>query len=289
LENLASVFGEYLIIDNNASLTDLCGLYSANFYGSSLYIIDNNLLSMDTAYVLEAQLRLNGFMGSAVIINNNGSGLVGCGCNGAIEILQPHVLQLIPGDTSGANNDAVPSCAYSPSAPDDLYVFTLDTETMVTASVTGFDTVLYLREVCDDPDSELACNDDNTPPGGYGSYVSETLPPGEYFLIVDGYGSDSGSYQLTVDFGSVLDPGIYGNVSGAVQGGVYMLLYRNSCGSSTLQDYVLTAADGSYSFIGLSNGSYKVKPLKTGYAFSPSEQILDFNNTAVTGVDFISY
>jgi hypothetical protein len=86
-----------------------------------------------------------------------------------------------------------------------------------------------------------------------------------------------------------MDPGIYGNVSGSVQEGVYMLLYSTSCGEDTLEDYVLTAADGSYSFTGLSNGSYKVKPLKSGYAFSPVEQILNFTNTAVTGQDFISY
>jgi hypothetical protein len=68
-----------------------------------------------------------------------------------------------------------------------------------------------------------------------------------------------------------------------------MLLYKESCGSSTLEDYVLTAADGSYSITGLSNGSYKVKPLKSGYTFSPSEQILDFNNNPITGVDFTAY
>jgi hypothetical protein len=78
---------------------------------------------------------------------------------------------------------------------------------MVTASVTGFDTVLHLREVCDDPGSELACNDDNTPPGGLGSLISETLPSGEYFLIVDGYSSHSGAYQLTIEFGTSLPCG----------------------------------------------------------------------------------
>jgi hypothetical protein len=245
---------------------------------------------MDTALALEAQLRNNGFTGTAYIHDNNGSGLVSCDgvCNSATAI-PPDGTQIISGNTSTANNDAVPSCRSTSTAPDDLYAFTLATETMVTASVSGFDTVLHLREVCDDPGSELACNDDHTPPGSYGSLVSETLPPGEYFLIVDGYSSKSGAYELTVDFGSVLEPGIYGNVSGTVQEGVYMLLYRESCGSSTLEDYVLTAADGSYSITGLSNGNYKVKPLKSGYSFSPSEQILDFNNNTITGVDFNSY
>ena len=163
LENLTNIFGDWLLIDGNSSLTDLCGLYSTNFDGIELYIIHNNLLSMDTANALKDQLGYDGF---SIIGDNNGSGLVSCDLEG---------------------------------------------------------------------------------------------------------------------------PGIYGNVSGAVQEGVYMLLYSTSCGSSTLEDYVLTAADGSYSFTGLSNGNYKVKPIKTGYSFSPPEIILDFNNTAVTGVDFTSY
>jgi hypothetical protein len=133
-----------------------------------------------------------------------------CDCDSA-NVIPPSGTQIITGDTSGANNDAVPSCRSTSTAPDDLYAFTLDTETMVTASVTGFDTVLYLREVCDDPGSELACNDDSTPPGNYGSYVSEILPAGEYYLIVDGYGSNYGSYELAVNFGPPIPCGTDGD------------------------------------------------------------------------------
>jgi hypothetical protein len=286
-----------------------------------------------------------------------------CYCDSSIVIPTPiggRGTQIISGNTSGENNDAVPSCRSTSTAPDDLYVFTLYIETIVTASVIGFDTVLHLRQTCDDPGSELACNDNHYPPGSNGSLISATLTPGEYFLIVDGYGSSSGAYQLTVVFEGLpcasnsdcnagdtcykeacddalgtcmdrpfdcgiiagwpkvcgcngvtyknscfaaedgvnidyegecisMDPGIYGNVSGSVQEGVYMLLYSTSCGEDTLEDYVITAADGSYSFTGLSNGSYKVKPLMSGYAFSPVEQIINFTNTAVTGQDFISY
>ncbi len=79
---------------------------------------------------------------------------------------------------------------------------------------------------------------------------------------------------------------ISGTISGACQEVVYMLLYRNSCGSSTLEDFVITAADGSYSFTGLSNGSYKVKPLKTGYTFSPEQQSVTISNNSVSGVNF---
>jgi len=90
-----------------------------------------------------------------------------------------------------------------------------------------------------------------------------------------------------------LDPGIFGNVSGSCGGpppeNVYMLLYANSCGSSDYLTYAMSAVDGSYSSTGLLNGNYTVRPLKGGYDFSPPEQILDFNNTAVTGIDFTAY
>jgi hypothetical protein len=121
------------------------------------------------------------------------------GCNSPITI-PPAGTQIISGDTTFADNNAVPSCRTLSLSPDDLYVFTLDadTGTKVTASVTGFNTVLYIREVCDDADSELACDDDSGP--GHGSLVSRILYPGEYFLIVDGYSYNSGSYELTVDF-----------------------------------------------------------------------------------------
>jgi hypothetical protein len=59
---------------------------------------------------------------------------------------------------------------------------------------------MYLRQVCDDPASELACDDDSDPPGGGGSQINVTLGPGTYYLFVDGYGSSSGPYDLNVDF-----------------------------------------------------------------------------------------
>jgi hypothetical protein len=158
LDNITTV-GENLMIINNSVLTNLCALYNVNLTGDSLAIYENTLLPMETALALETQLIINGFTGTADIHDNDGSGLVSCPCNSAT-VIPSSGTQVISGNTSGANNDAVPSCTYSPSAPDDLYVFTLYTETMVTASVSGFDTVLHLREVCDDPGSELACNDE---------------------------------------------------------------------------------------------------------------------------------
>jgi hypothetical protein len=77
LENLTSVGGN-IGIESNASLTNLCGLYNVNVAGDNLWIYYNPVLSMETAYALETQLRNNGFTGQSDIHDNNGSGLVTC-------------------------------------------------------------------------------------------------------------------------------------------------------------------------------------------------------------------
>jgi hypothetical protein len=66
-----------------------------------------------------------------------------------------------------------------------------------TFSTTGsaFDTVLYVLDDCAGP--ELACNDD-TPPGNTSS-VSVPMTAGQtVIVVVDGYGTASGSYNLRV-------------------------------------------------------------------------------------------
>ena len=76
LQNLTSV-GGYLYILEFDLLTNLCALYNVNLDGN-LYIYNNLLLSMDTAYALETQLRSNGFTGTANIHDNDGTVQVFC-------------------------------------------------------------------------------------------------------------------------------------------------------------------------------------------------------------------
>ncbi len=129
------------------------------------------------------------------------------------------------------------------------------------------------------------------------SYTLTGLLEGTQYLwtviATDGQAISEGP---TWSFEVLSEPGIYniyGKVSGSCGGpaleDIYMVLYRNSCGGSDYLEYAQTAADGSYSFTGLSNGNYKVKPLKTGYSFSPPEIILDIFDADVTGVNFTSY
>jgi hypothetical protein len=70
--------GGDLKIYGNGAITNLCALYNVNLDANNLYIYNNTVLSMDTAYALETQLISNGYTGTTDIHNNSGSGLVTC-------------------------------------------------------------------------------------------------------------------------------------------------------------------------------------------------------------------
>jgi hypothetical protein len=71
---------------------------------------------------------------------------------------------------------------------------------------------------------------------------------------------------------------ISGTVSGAVQSGVTV--------ACTGQTSTATAGDGTYSFAGLSAGSYTITPSKTGYTFSPTTRTPTISSENITGQDF---
>lgn len=73
---------------------------------------------------------------------------------------------------------------------------------------------------------------------------------------------------------------ISGTISGAVQSGVTV--------ACTGQTSTTTAGDGTYSFAGLSAGSYTVTPSKTGYTFSPFVLTPTISNADITGENFTS-
>jgi hypothetical protein len=117
----------------------------------------------------------------------------------------------IEGDTSQGLHQLVPSCNRTSTAVESVYTFTVTERVGMEARVSGYDTVLHLRKQrgadgaadCLDntPSRTLACSDDSSPPGDYGSRISLALDPGTYFLIVDGFDSaQSGPFTLSVRF-----------------------------------------------------------------------------------------
>ncbi len=64
---------------------------------------------------------------------------------------------------------------------------------------TSLDTVVYVRSDCQDPGTELGCDDDGGAFDDSSKLVVTDAPAGEYYIIVDAYGPSSlGSFKLTV-------------------------------------------------------------------------------------------
>jgi hypothetical protein len=110
------------------------------------------------------------------------------------------------GESTG-RNDYQGTCGGS--GVDHVYSFTTTECADLTATVAGFDSVLYLRSECSsvEPADELACNDDHELDELRGSLIEiSDLPPGTYYLIVDAFSStDAGEYNLTVAFDECSD------------------------------------------------------------------------------------
>ncbi len=107
------------------------------------------------------------------------------------------------GTTTGYTNDYEEICPYSGGvAPDVVYRFTPGGSTAPTIDLcgSGYDTKLY---VYDAGLNLIACNDDFYYGGPCGVYVSKlenvAMTAGmTYYIVIDGYGNASGSYELSV-------------------------------------------------------------------------------------------
>ena len=117
---------------------------------------------------------------------------------------------LIDGSTDAYLNDYDEQCPYSGSAPDIVYAYQPAADQTVSLTLctgtTNYDTKLYIYEgECSG--SSIACNDDACSAPGYQNWVSAidnvSLTAGNtYYIVVDGYGSNSGNYTLDI---SLLD------------------------------------------------------------------------------------
>jgi hypothetical protein len=103
--------------------------------------------------------------------------------------------------TVGGFDDGRGTCGGS-GGPDLAYELVLAEDATVLAEITvaTWDTVLYLRTACDDPGTQLACNDDGGGTYGLRSMIAPgLLTAGTYYLFVDGlYSGAYGPYTLSV-------------------------------------------------------------------------------------------
>lgn len=102
----------------------------------------------------------------------------------------------ITGTTTGGQSRTQGSCVRG-NAPERVYRIEVANRVQLGAVLQStYDGALYLLRECGQEQSELACNDDA--PNTQRSQIDATLEPGTYYLVVDGYNTEAGDYELIV-------------------------------------------------------------------------------------------
>ncbi len=114
-------------------------------------------------------------------------------CQGPIPITTG---QPISGDTRNAQNSLSGSCAAG-EASEVVYSLTVERRTSVSMRLeASYDAALYVQQQCGRADSEVGCNDDER--DSTHSRLDLSLDPGTYYVVVDGYDDNRGTYTLVV-------------------------------------------------------------------------------------------
>ncbi len=242
-------------------------------------------LSMATANALKDQLTINGFTGDFYIGDNNGSGIVCC------ESETDNDNDLICSGTDNCPNVANPN---QEDADNDDIGDVCDADT-VYGTISG-----YVQEGVSLNIDAYSCGTGETvatmTTNAEGYYAFGGLENGKYGIYPQNanYIFSPTVVALEIpqtniqpyDFTASEIHSISGTVTGDVQEGVSVSIYRNECGSNTLLDTVTTDSNGNYTFTSILKGAYTVTPIKTGYTFSPANQSVTVSSADKTGVDF---
>jgi len=140
-------------------------------------------------------------------------------CDGATDFAATALLNAetgrstLMGDTTDGSSSADPACRNSNGAPDNTSSFTAPeagtrvfTTSPITPEFATFDTTLSVLSNCADVDSTLTCDDNSG--GESTSRTSVALAAGQtVHLVVDGYLSNAGTYELTAGLATLLADG----------------------------------------------------------------------------------
>jgi len=165
--------------------------YGDNEYGNSAEIRLPNL-SPGTYYVI-LDGKTSGDRGPfALEYNITPAGIQGDMCGNTIRITTN-------GDYNGdarvfGNQEEVvvspPDCPYDSRGSEIIFSFYVSSPRTITFSTcndsTQYDTILYVRDVCKQTLSQIACDDDSCGAPSLKSNLTVTLGPGLYYLFVDG-------------------------------------------------------------------------------------------------------
>ena len=127
-------------------------------------------------------------------------GGAGCPWSAAGALTLPN--DLVNGTLQGTSRNVSTTCTSQQGTrgPEDLYTLHVPAATgVVLRTQSAADTVLALRSVCDEPLSELACNND-VGPNDHNAELRALLDPGDYHVLVDVHAFGvGGSYTLTLE------------------------------------------------------------------------------------------
>jgi len=131
----------------------------------------------------------------------------GCLLEETCTIEDPDLSDLLDGDSltgatvEGGADDHDPSCG-AVGSPDITFLFTAAADGPVVFSLnnpgTDFDTTLYIRSNCGDSDSEITCADDVDGENRTSVVGLEAVEGTDYAVVVDGWGGEFGTFELTV-------------------------------------------------------------------------------------------
>jgi hypothetical protein len=116
---------------------------------------------------------------------------------GQASALQPG--QAVTGTTRGQPGYFTATCAGGARSPDRVYSLDVPNRSRLRLRMqSNYDGAIYIRRECQDPNSELACNDDHR--DTQHSMLVTTLDQGRYFIYADGFSSNqAGDYSLRAD------------------------------------------------------------------------------------------
>lgn len=113
---------------------------------------------------------------------------------------------VITGTTAGGVNNFTPPAqgdCFGATGPEVVLFYRvfnqMNVEFTFDPFVTTFDTVLYIHQTNCGAPTASACNDDYWAPPDLTSRLFVTLPPGDYYIFVDGWGGQSGNFELLLD------------------------------------------------------------------------------------------
>jgi len=111
--------------------------------------------------------------------------------------------QAVTGSTAGRPGYFTATCAGGARSPEQVYTLDIANRSRLRLRMQAtYDGALYIRSDCENPNSEIACNDDHRDTRH--SMLVTTLDPGRYYVYADGFSeTNSGDYSLRADLAPV--------------------------------------------------------------------------------------